>query len=334
MTSDDFVEQSNSSNDEMNRSSRVASSSSSGKDAAGVYGHRERRPRDYQGDNADVDPIRLSKLIPVAELDPSRYGLKDSDRVPLRGLLNFADDDESTEIVDTLRSLYCGSMSAEFSYLETEEEREWFARTYEAVHREPIADETRRAVAREMLESQAFDRFLARNFPDVIRCSGEGAESTMAFFHELFELSSEPESSLRELVLCMPHRGRKLRGESEFPEDAGATGDIPFHTIGRTELGMLYNPSHLDSINAIVEVLHGSGQVRSGTCGIHVNADDPEMVLRAARIAIDYQRKFRKDVYVDLNCFRYRGHHELDDPTLTNPLMYKIINNRPSIPDR
>ncbi|XP_018378530.1 PREDICTED: probable 2-oxoglutarate dehydrogenase E1 component DHKTD1, mitochondrial isoform X2 [Trachymyrmex cornetzi] len=67
---------------------------------------------------------------------------------------------------------------------------------------------------------------------------------------------------------------------------------------------------------------------------VHVNGDDPEMVVRAARIAFKYQRHFRKDVFVDLNCFRRWGHNELDDPTITNPLMYKIIQNRASVPDR
>ncbi|KAL7307467.1 hypothetical protein TKK_0000646 [Trichogramma kaykai] len=68
---------------------------------------------------------------------------------------------------------------------------------------------------------------------------------------------------------------------------------------------------------------------------VHVNADDPEMVVKATRIAFNYQRKFRKDVFVDLNCFRRWGHTEPDDPTYTNPLVYNtIINNRPSIPDR
>ncbi|KAL7307468.1 hypothetical protein TKK_0000647 [Trichogramma kaykai] len=81
-------------------------------------------------------------------------------------------------------------MSAEFSYLETEEEREWFARNYEAIHREPIADETKRAVAREMLKSQAFDRFLARHFGKDIRFGAKGAESMMAFFYELFTVAA------------------------------------------------------------------------------------------------------------------------------------------------
>ena len=53
-----------------------------------------------------------------------------------------------------------------------------------------------------------------------------------------------------------------------------------------------------------------------------------QMVVKATRIACEYQRKFRKDVFVDLNCYRQWGHNELDDPTLTNPGIYNIIQAR------
>lgn len=58
---------------------------------------------------------------------------------------------------------------------------------------------------------------------------------------------------------------------------------------------------------------------------IHVNGDHAEEVLRATRLAVDYQRLFRKDVIVDLICYRQWGHNELDEPFFTNPSMYKII---------
>lgn len=61
---------------------------------------------------------------------------------------------------------------------------------------------------------------------------------------------------------------------------------------------------------------------------IHVNGDHPEMIVKAARVAFEYQRKFRKDVFLDMNCYRQWGHNELDDPTLTNPKLYSIIHNR------
>lgn len=60
---------------------------------------------------------------------------------------------------------------------------------------------------------------------------------------------------------------------------------------------------------------------------VHVNGDDAEDVLRATRLAVDYQRHFRKDVIVDLICYRQWGHNELDEPFFTNPSMYKIIRS-------
>ncbi|XP_042571057.1 probable 2-oxoglutarate dehydrogenase E1 component DHKTD1, mitochondrial isoform X2 [Cyprinus carpio] len=70
-----------------------------------------------------------------------------------------------------------------------------------------------------------------------------------------------------------------------------------------------------------------------GCAIIHVNGDDVEDVLRATRLAVEYQRRFRKDVIVDLLCYRQWGHNELDEPFFTNPAMYKIIRSRKSIPD-
>lgn len=60
----------------------------------------------------------------------------------------------------------------------------------------------------------------------------------------------------------------------------------------------------------------------------HVNGDDPEALTRITKLAFNYQRMFRKDVFIDLNCFRRWGHNELDDPTFTNPALYKIIHAR------
>ena len=60
----------------------------------------------------------------------------------------------------------------------------------------------------------------------------------------------------------------------------------------------------------------------------HVNGDDPEMVAVVTKFAFEYQRQFRKDIFIDMNCFRRWGHNELDDPTFTNPLVYAIVNNR------
>lgn len=60
----------------------------------------------------------------------------------------------------------------------------------------------------------------------------------------------------------------------------------------------------------------------------HVNGDDQEAVIKVCELAVEYRQAFKRDVVVDVVCYRKYGHNEIDEPSFTQPEMYKVIRSK------
>ncbi|XP_010852399.1 PREDICTED: probable 2-oxoglutarate dehydrogenase E1 component DHKTD1, mitochondrial isoform X2 [Bison bison bison] len=342
----------------------------------GVYGYRPRKPESREPEGGLARPPvdhGLARLVTVycehghkaAKINPLFTGQALQENVPeiqalvqtlqgpfnTTGLLNMRKEEASLEeVVAYLNQIYCGQISIETSQLQSQEEKDWFAKRFEELKKEAFTTEERKHLSKLMLESQEFDHFLATKFATVKRYGGEGSESMMGFFYELLKMAAY--SGVTDVIIGMPHRGRLnlLTGLLQFPPEVH--GDASFCGQGIVpETFTLSNLPHFrigGSVHLIVNNQLGyttpAERGRSslycsdigklvGCAIIHVNGDSPEEVVRAAQLAFEYQRQFRKDVIVDLLCYRQWGHNELDEPFFTNPGMYQIIRARKSIPD-
>ena len=373
---------------------------------------------------ADNDPLTY-RLRRHPDLDITSYGLSlwDLDRsFPTRGL-GGRDRATLREILRMLRDAYCRTVGVEYMHIQDPAQRTWWQERLERDW-EDIADEERRRILTKLEQAEAFETFLQTKYVGQKRFSLEGGESLIVALDRLLDAAAH--DGLDEVVIGMAHRGRlnvltNIAGKSYgqvFDEFEGngviegaSTGDVKYHlgTVGvfsgtdgvSTRVSLAANPSHLETVDGVVEgivrakqdriglgekgytvmpvLVHGdaafAGQgvvyetlnmsqlpaYRTGgtvhivvnnqigfTTGsasarstiyatdlakglqvpiFHVNADDPETVARTARHAYEYRRTFHKDVIIDLICYRRRGHNEGDDPSMTQPLMYRLIDS-------
>ncbi|PHZ07394.1 2-oxoglutarate dehydrogenase, E1 component [Rhizopus microsporus ATCC 52813] len=402
--------------------------------------------RTHGHEGAQLDPLNIMKRKEVLALKPERYGLgKDDERYNLAGILHTNDAlQENTSggeeadfktILNHLQAVYCGKIAYEFMHIPSASERRWWYHAVESWQKPELTADQKKRIHELLVNSEVFDQFLGKKFPNVKRYGLEGAESMMVALDRLFELSAL--NGVQDVIIGMPHRGRlnllcdllnyphaalfhKMKGFSELPEGTFASGDVISHLTNNPDLeyhgkkvhvSLLHNPSHLEAINPVAMgkarakqtdrlatadsscnlgdrvmciQIHGDaaftgqgvvmesfgmsnlphyssgGSVHivvnnqlgyttpaqnarsSAYCSdigkminvpvVHVNGDYPEDVARALDVVFEYRNKFRKDIILDLMCYRRWGHNELDEPAFTQPLMYNNIRHRTSVP--
>ncbi|RMH23068.1 MAG: 2-oxoglutarate dehydrogenase E1 component [Acidobacteria bacterium] len=229
--------------------------------------------------NAQLDPLG-SERPPFPELEPEHYGLEEH----LDAIFSFSSTSRSPgtaftlrEILELLRSVYCGSIGVQFMHIDDLEAKEWLIERLESPehHRHLSRDEKLRIFTK-LTDAELFEQFIHRKFLGAKRFSLEGAETLIPLLDLALEEAGE--QGVREVVIGMAHRGRlnvlvNILGKSprlvfrEFaesgdPELQRGRGDVKYHlghssdrlTSGgrQVHLSLCFNPSHLEFVDPVV----------------------------------------------------------------------------------
>lgn len=147
--------------------------------------------------------------------------------------------------------------------------------------------------------------------------------------------SSPAQCQLGDRVLCVQlHGDAAFAGQGVVAESLGLSGLPHYGSGGTVHIIVNNNIGYTTPATFARSSIYSSDIGKAIGCPIlHVNGDHPESVVRAVDVAFRYRQMFRKDVIIDLICYRRWGHNELDEPAYTQPKMYEKIRNRSSVPE-
>ncbi len=146
---------------------------------------------------------------------------------------------------------------------------------------------------------------------------------------KLDAIGSAGDTSVMPLLM---HGDSAFAGQGVVPETlqlsqlAGYKTGGTIHVVINNQVGFTTNP---DSARTSTYCTDVAKTIQAPI--FHVNGDDPEACFRVGKLAFEYRHTFKRDVVIDMVCYRKHGHNEGDEPRYTQPLMYDVIDNRPSV---
>ncbi len=227
---------------------------------------------------SNLDPLGLEAIQSLPDLQPGHYRLTDADMATSFSTGNLAGLGMATlgEILEMVRTVYCGPVGAEFMHVSDTEERRWLQNAFESagMHARLEAEEKRNVLER-LTAAEGIERYLHTKYVGQKRFSLEGGESLIPMLDDLIQQGGA--KGLKDIVIGMAHRGRinvlvNILGKSperlfaEFEGDhahhTGGSGDVKYHmgfssdvktAGGNVHVALAFNPSHLEIVNPVVE---------------------------------------------------------------------------------
>ncbi|WDM85627.1 2-oxoglutarate dehydrogenase E1 component [Ehrlichia sp. JZT12] len=230
--------------------------------------------RSYGHTVTDLDPLGLHV---VSDLDYHKYiDLSNISPCTTFNSVLGLNNPTLNDVVDTLKSIYCGKLGYEFMHIRNHEERLWLQDKIENLCQK-ISNDEKKIILQNLMEVEGFEQFLHTRYPGYKRFSVEGGDSLIVAIEKIIDLSVV--FNFHEIVIGMAHRGRlsvltkvmkkpykamiyEFKGGIAYPKDLDVSGDVKYHLGYSSDrqvssdkivhLSLVPNPSHLEAVNPVV----------------------------------------------------------------------------------